>query len=215
MTTHELYIWLEGDFERPPKIETKVAPAMPLAEFRDRYVDPDRSYLIMRVYAAADDAGQNFTVTLHPAPGAPAPASETMAGTTLTGIKGIGRATIALLREKAGIESVEDLRAAGRTPMGRAALARQVGRSEQVILRWVQIADLMRLAGVGPDYSALLWEAGLKAPPDLLPQDPQGLLQILARINEEKHLTPRLPTLEQLNQWLDQAKTLPVLVLGT
>jgi predicted flap endonuclease-1-like 5' DNA nuclease len=208
----ELYIWLEGNFERPPKIEAKVAPTMPLPQFRDKYVDIDRSYLIMRVYAATDDAGRNFTVTLQRASADLVATSETIAGTALTGIKGIGRKYTAMLRDKAGIESVEDLRAAGTTSARRAALARQTGRSEAVILRWVQIADLMRVEGVGQDYSALLWEAGIKSPADLSVQNPERLLQRLTRINEEKRLTHRLPSLGQINSWIKQAKGLPVLV---
>jgi predicted flap endonuclease-1-like 5' DNA nuclease len=208
----ELYIWLEGDFERPPRIEAKVAPNMPLDQFRDKYVDPDKSFLIMRVYAASNDAGQSFTVTLRRASAGLAAASETIAGTTLTGIKGIGRKSTAMLRDKAGIESVEDLRAAGTTPAGRAAVARETGRSETVILRWVQLADLMRIEGVGGDFSALLWEAGIKRPADLTAQNSGRLLQLLTRINEEKHLTPHLPSLGQINDWIKQAKGLPVLV---
>ena len=208
----ELYIWLEGNFERPPKIEVKVAPAMPLRRFRDKYVDTNRSYLIMRVYAATDDAGQNFTVTLQPASEGLEEISETIAATTLTTIRGIGHKSVAVLREKAGIESVEDLRAAGTTPARRAALARQTGRSETVILRWVQLADLMRIEGVDGDYSALLWEAGLTAPADLAAQNPERLLQLLTRTNEEKSLTHHLPSLGQISYWIKQAKDLPELV---
>ncbi|MBN1220002.1 MAG: DUF4332 domain-containing protein [Anaerolineae bacterium] len=208
----ELYIWLEGDFERPPKIAAKVAPAMPLRNFRDKYVDTDKSYLIMHVYAATDDEGQNFTVTLHPANKSAKTTNQTITGTTLTGVKGIGRKYTALLREKAGIESIEELRETGATPAKRAALAQQTGRNETVILRWVQLADLMRLEGVGQDYSALLWEAGIKTPSDLPAQNPERLLQLLTRLNDQKRLTHRLPSIGQIMSWMEQAKGLPDLV---
>ena len=59
-----LYIWLEGDFDRPPNIAVKVAPEMPLPQFRDRYVDTQKSHLIMHVYGAMDDNGNPFEGSL-------------------------------------------------------------------------------------------------------------------------------------------------------
>lgn len=210
--SHELYIWLEGDFEQSPNIKTRVAPAMPLRQFRDKYVDTDKSYLIMRVYAATDDEGHNFTIALQPIEQKPDKTNETISGTVLTSIKGIGRKYTAMLREKAGIESVEDLREAGTTPAKRASLAQKTGRGEEIILRWVQIADLMRLEGVGEDYSALLWEAGLTTPSDLTRQKPERLCILLAKTNEAEHITHRLPSLGQITHWIEQAKSLPDLV---
>jgi predicted flap endonuclease-1-like 5' DNA nuclease len=207
---HELYIWLEGYFQQAPKIEARVAPAMSLPQFRDKYVDTHKSYLIMRVYAATDDQGQTFKVMLEPAE--VQTTSETITGTTLTGIKGIGRRYTAMLREKAGIESVEELREAGATPKGRKALAQKTGRSEKVVLRWTQIADLMRIEGVGEDYSALLWETGITAPADLPRQHPDRLLQLLTNTNETKNLTHRLPSTGQIADWIEQAKSLPPLI---
>ncbi|MBN1991691.1 MAG: DUF4332 domain-containing protein [Anaerolineae bacterium] len=165
----------------------------------------------MRVYAAADDEGRQFTVSLHPALENLETTNETIAGATLTGIKGIGRKYTAMLRE-AGIESIEDLREAGTTPAKRARLAQKTGRNETIILHWVQLADLMRLEGVGEDYSALLWEAGVTAPADLPKQNPERLLQLLTRANAEKRLTHRLPSLGQITAWIEQARELPVLV---
>jgi predicted flap endonuclease-1-like 5' DNA nuclease len=210
--SQDLYIWLEGNFEYPPKIETMVAPKMPLHQFRDKYVDTDKSYLIMHVYAATDDEGHNFTVTLHPTAQEPEKTSETISGTVLTSIKGIGRRYTAMLREKVGVESVEDLREAGKTPAARARLAEKTGRSEEVIQRWVQIADLMRLEGVGEDYSALLWEAGITAPSDLTRQNPERLRTLLAHTNDNKRVAHRLPSTGQITHWIEQAKRLPALV---
>jgi predicted flap endonuclease-1-like 5' DNA nuclease len=210
--SHELYIWLEGNFEHPPKIEARIAPAMPLRQFKDKYVDTDNSYLIMRVYAATDDEGHNFTVTLQPLEEKLDNTSETISGTVLTSIKGIGRKYTAMLRQKAGIESVEDLRETGKTPTGRAALARKTERGEEVILHWVQIADLMSIEGIGEDYSALLWEAGITAPSDLTSQKPERLRILLTKTNEEKRVAHRLPSLGQITDWIEQAKKLPILV---
>jgi predicted flap endonuclease-1-like 5' DNA nuclease len=208
-----LYIWLEGDFDRPPNIEVKIAPEMPLPQFRDRYVNTQKSHLIMHVYAATDDSGNTFEVAVQPLQ-TPAPqiiSPTTMAGTPLNKIKGIGPSFMAKLHE-AGIESIEDLRQAGTTTAKRAALARQVDRPESMVLRWVQLADLMRIDGVNAEQSALLWEAGIKTPADLPAQPADHLLPILRKTNEEKSVVKKLPSNSQLAAWIEQAKKLPVLL---
>ena len=206
-----LYIWLEGDFELPPKIEVKVAPDMPLPQFRNKYVNTDKAHLIMHVYAATDDDGNQFEVAVQPAQIPIQKSSTTISGTPLKGIKGIGPSYMAKLRAT-GIESVEDLREAGTTPAKRAALSKQVDRNESIILRWVQIADLMRIKGVDTKQSTLLWEAGIKAPADLPAQQPNHLLLLLRRINEESRIVKKLPSSQQLASWIEQAKKLPVLI---
>jgi predicted flap endonuclease-1-like 5' DNA nuclease len=208
----ELYIWLEGDFTHLPKIQARVAPHMPLSKFRDKYVPVDRSHLIMRVYAVTDEEGNTFTINLEPTELPNLETSETISGTTLTGIKGIGRKYTAMLREKAGIESIEELLEAGITPQGRAELVQKTGRNDSTILHWVQLADLMRVEGVGEDYSALLWETGITSPADLPRQKPESLLELLTKTNQQKRLTHRLPSLSQIISWMEQAKKLPVVV---
>ena len=206
-----LYIWLEGDFELPPTIEVKVAPEMPLPQFRNKYVNTEKNHLIMHVYGAKDDDGNPFEVAVQPVQMPVQKSSTTMVGTPLTGIKGIGPSYRAKL-QAAGIESIEDLREAGTTPAKRAALSKQVDRNESIILRWVQMADLMRIKGVGPQQSALLWETGIKAPADLPAQQLNHLLLLLRKINTEKRIAKKLPSNEQLAEWVAQAKKLPVLI---
>lgn len=206
-----LYIWLEGDFELPPTIEVKVAPEMPLPQFRNRYVNTEKAHLIMHVYAAADDDDNLFEVAVQPTQRPLQKSSTTMAGTPLTGIKGIGPSYLAKLRA-AGIESVEDLRQAGTTPGKRAELSKQVDRNESIILRWVQIADLMRIKGVDTQQSTLLWEAGIKAPADLPAQQQNHLLPLLRKINTENRIVKKLPSSDQLADWIEQAKKLPTLI---
>ena len=134
-----------------------------------------------------------------------------MTGTPLTSIKGIGPSYVAKLRA-AGIESVEDLRQAGTTPSKRAELSKQVDRNESIILRWVQIADLMRIKGVNTQQSTLLWEAGIKTPADLPAQQQNHLLPLLRKINTENRIVKKLPSNEQLAGWIEQAEKLPALI---
>ncbi|MFQ5613928.1 MAG: DUF4332 domain-containing protein [Anaerolineae bacterium] len=207
-----LYLWLEGEIDQMPDIQLKVAPAMDLPQFRDRYVHPTRSYLILRVYSATDDDGQSYDIVLSPGEPAAAEAVERAQATSLTAIKGIGRRYAALLRDKANIESVEMLLAAGATPEGRAALVRQTGKPASMILRWVELADLMRIEGVGADYSALLWQAGVKSVPELARQRPRALSKTLAQANQRRKTVNRLPSDEQVQDWIEQARGLPAVV---
>jgi predicted flap endonuclease-1-like 5' DNA nuclease len=209
--TQTLYIWLEGDFERPPTIEVKVAPEMPLPQFRNKYVNTEKSHLVMHIYAATDDDGNSYEVAVQPVKTPIQKPSSAISGTPLKGIKGIGPSYAAKLHA-AGIESIEELREAGVTPAKRVALSKRVDRNQSIILRWVQIADLMRIEGVGTKQADLLWEAGVKAPVDLPPQQPNHLLLLLRKINGEKQIIKKLPSSQQLAGWIDQAEKLPVLI---
>jgi len=70
-----LYIWIQGDPYRAPEVRVMAAPAMDLADFKERYVDAARGYLIVRVGQVCDQplevhqapAGPLYNVTLVPA----------------------------------------------------------------------------------------------------------------------------------------------------
>lgn len=122
-------------------------------------------------------------------------------------ISGIGPAYGERLRA-AGIRTTEALLRAGATPQGRQALAEQVGVSTDTILKWVNRADLMRIRGIGEQYSDLLEMAGVDTVPELARRNPENLHQKLAEVNAEKRLVRRLPTLEMVAGWIEQAKGL-------
>ena len=79
--------------------------------------------------------------------------------TKLEVIEGIGPTFAEKLR-KAGIGSLEALLEAGKTPEGRKELQEATGIGAEYILDWVNRADLMRIRGVGEEYSDLLEWAG-------------------------------------------------------
>ena len=49
----------------------------------------------------------------------------------------------------------------GGTAKGRKELAEKTGISESVILKWVNMADLFRVKGIGKQYAGLLEKAGV------------------------------------------------------
>jgi predicted flap endonuclease-1-like 5' DNA nuclease len=123
-------------------------------------------------------------------------------------IEGIGPAYAAKL-QAAGIQSTEALLKAGATPKNRKELAEKTGISGDLILEWVNHADLYRIKGVGSEYSDLLEEAGVDTVVELAHRNAQNLLEKMTEANEEKNLVRRLPTLSMVTRWIEQAKTLP------
>jgi len=219
-----LYVWIQGDPYQSPEVHVMVAPTMDLAEFRDQHVDTSRGYLIVRVGQVCDQPlsvnqdcnGQRYNVTLVPVEATATPETKVasavptqhISGISLTAIKGIGRHYATNLHVKANINSVQELLAAGATPYGRGQLQSQTRLSPRIILRWVQLADLMRIEGIGSDYSQLLWNAGITCVPDLAVQKPKLLLNTLTRVKEEQGGVQRLPYLEQVSDWIRQASAL-------
>ncbi|RLG63389.1 DUF4332 domain-containing protein [archaeon] len=111
-----------------------------------------------------------------------------------------------------GIKTTEDLLKAGRTPEGRRELAEKTGIPLRLILRWVNLADLIRIEGISGEYSDLLEEAGVDTVVELSRRDPEKLYAKLVEVNEKKKLVRRLPTLEMVTSWVEQAKKLPRVV---
>jgi predicted flap endonuclease-1-like 5' DNA nuclease len=128
--------------------------------------------------------------------------------TKLEVIEGIGPVYAAQLRE-AGIATIEALLDAGATPAGRQQVEERSGIGHALVLEWVNLADLMRIKGIGEEYSDLLEEAGVDTVKELRTRVPENLHAAMVRTNEAKRLVRRLPTLGMVRDWVQQAKNLP------
>jgi len=126
-------------------------------------------------------------------------------------IEGIGPSYAAKL-EPHGLTRIEHLLEQGGTAAGRKALAEKSGISEQLILEWVNHADLIRVDGVGGEYADPLEEAGVDSAPELAQRNAANLAATLAALNEEKKLVRRVPTEVEVARWIEHAKTLPRIV---
>lgn len=126
-------------------------------------------------------------------------------------IEGIGDAYRQKLVE-AGITNVDELLEKGSTPQGRSEMARTTGISDKLLLRWVNMADLFRIHGVGPGYAELLEASGVDTVPELAQRAPASLLEKMTAANAEKNMVRRLPDLSKVDGWVSQAKTLPRVV---
>ncbi len=122
-------------------------------------------------------------------------------------ISGIGPTYGERLRSL-GIRTTEALLKAGATPQGRQELAEKVGVSADTILKWVNRADLMRITGIGEQYSDLLEAAGVDTVVELARRNPENLHQKLVEVNAEKGLVRRLPNPAMVADWIEKAKGL-------
>lgn len=127
--------------------------------------------------------------------------------TKLSRIEGIGPAFAAKL-EAAGVHSIEQLLKMGATPAGRKELAAQTGLRPEQILKWANRADLMRIRGVGEEYSDLLELAGVDTVVELAQRRPDALLKKMLEVNAEKKAVRRPPALSMVQSWVEQAKKL-------
>ena len=111
-----------------------------------------------------------------------------------------------------GVRTTGQLLKRGAHPQGRALLAARTGIAEDEILRWIHRADLMRIPGVGKQFSELLEAAGIADLRDLGTREPRSLAALLDRVNGENHLAGRTPTTSMVELWVDEACELPGVV---
>jgi predicted flap endonuclease-1-like 5' DNA nuclease len=112
----------------------------------------------------------------------------------------------------AGIITVDDILAKGKTPKGRKELEEETGISGKLILTWVNHADLFRVKGIGPQFSELLEAAGVDTVKELKTRRADNLVAKMQEVNEAKHLTKVVPTVAQMQEMIDLAKELEPMV---
>jgi predicted flap endonuclease-1-like 5' DNA nuclease len=122
-------------------------------------------------------------------------------------IEGVGP----VLAEKlhaAGIKTTDDLLAKGATKAGRKALAEESGIDEGKILTFVNHSDLHRIDGVAGQFSELLEAAGVDTVKEFATRNAANLEAKMIEVNEAKNLSGKVPSADQLQKMIDQAKTL-------
>jgi len=112
----------------------------------------------------------------------------------------------------AGILTVEGLLKAGHNKSGRKAIAQGSGIDEKKILKWVNMADLYRIKGVGSETSELLEASGVDTLKELRNRNAANLHSAMNDLNAKKKLVRRVPSLKQLENFVDQAKGLDPMV---
>ena len=122
-------------------------------------------------------------------------------------IEGIGPSHAKKLRE-IGIKTTANLLKKGETPAGRKAVAAESGIDPDLILKFVNLCDLMRIKGVGEEYSELLEAAGVDTVKELRNRNPDNLAKAIAEANAARKLVRQLPSAKHCQRWVAHAKTL-------
>ena len=126
-------------------------------------------------------------------------------------IEGIGKEYGDKLRA-VDIQTTEDLLRRCGDKKGREGVSTEASISEKLILEWVNLADLMRINGVGEEYADLLEESGVDTVKELATRNAENLAVKMAECNEVKKCTDRVPSAETLQKWIDEAKTMEAAV---
>ncbi len=126
-------------------------------------------------------------------------------------IEGIGPTYAAKLSEL-GIKTTEAYLERAKDPSGRKALEKDTGIDGKRILKWANMADLMRISGVGEEYSELLEAAGVDTVKELKHRNAANLATKMSEVNEEKKLVRQVPSESQVTKWVEQAKELPAML---
>lgn len=126
-------------------------------------------------------------------------------------IEGIGPAYRAKLQE-AGVGNTDDLLEKAASKKGRAALAEATGIEEKRILSWVNLADLMRVKGIGKQFAELLHAAGVDTIKELRTRNAANLAKAVADANAERNLAKSVPSESQVAGFIDAAKAMEPMV---
>lgn len=167
------------------------------------------------------DAGTAVETALSPEPVEPvpppsqrapsAPARGGLTGYKLATIEGIGPARAAKLSD-AGIVTTGQLLDRCGSRQGRENTAEATGLDSGQLLKWTNMADLMRISGVGGEFAELLEASGVDTVKELRNRNPETLAAKMAEVNAEKKLTRRLASTKQITKWVEQAKTLDPII---
>jgi predicted RecB family nuclease len=108
-----------------------------------------------------------------------------------------------------GIRTTEKLLEAAKSPSGRRQLAAMTKLDERRLLRWANIADKLRIRGMGKEYAGLLCEVGVDTVRELRYRNPARLAKSMAEANKRRKLVRFLPSEKLVTRWVEHAKKLP------
>jgi predicted flap endonuclease-1-like 5' DNA nuclease len=123
-------------------------------------------------------------------------------------IEGIGPAYAKKLAAS-GVSTTGKLLKVAAHSAGRKDLAKQAEVTTKQVLEWVNRADLMRIGGVGTQYSDLLEASGVDTVVQLAQRNAQNISKKMAEVNGAKSLVRVLPSPDQVADWVAQAAKLP------
>lgn len=111
-----------------------------------------------------------------------------------------------------GVHSTDSLLRKAATSKARGRLARQTGIPENLIDRWVNMADLMRVNGLGESYCHLLMAAGIHRLEDLREARPEQLHDNIEALKDYRQWVGRLPSARKIRSWINASRRIPAVL---
>lgn len=111
-----------------------------------------------------------------------------------------------------GVASTDRLLLVAAHKKGREDISRETGIAEGRLLHLVHLADMMRVKGIGSEYSDLLDQAGVRTLAELQDCGPDRLHQDLIDLNEEHQIVRRLPSEGDVQAWVQDARAISSVV---
>jgi Domain of unknown function (DUF4332) len=109
---------------------------------------------------------------------------------------------------KAGVRTSSALIDLAAIRKDRSDLATATGLDQHDLQQWMNHAHLLRVRGVGAEYSELLVAAGVDTLRDLRRRNPTALLAKIIGLNGNSKVVSRLPTEGMVEGWIESAKAL-------
>ncbi|MDH6059123.1 DUF4332 domain-containing protein [Chrysosporum bergii ANA360D] len=111
--------------------------------------------------------------------------------------------------QNCGITTTKELIEQGKTGEARVALANKLEVNIQYVNKWVALADLARIPGIGWQYCGLLLHSGIGSVDQLAQTHTQRLHQQIMRLQVSTMQRRDLcPAMDVVQQWTEQAKIL-------
>ncbi|MCP3920319.1 MAG: DUF4332 domain-containing protein [bacterium] len=129
-------------------------------------------------------------------------------------IEGIGPAYSDKLAA-AETRTTEELLTKCSAPEGREALRVTTGIPTKLLLSWTNMADLMRIAGIGKQFSELLEASGVDTVNELRNRSADHLTAKMIEVNGAQRVAKTSPTEPQVARWIARAKALDPCVRTT
>ena len=108
-----------------------------------------------------------------------------------------------------GIRTTAKLLEAAKSPKDRKKLAEMTNIDPKKLLRWANIADKLRIRGMGKEYAGLLREVGVDTVRELKYRNPAKLAKTMADANKKRKLVRFLPSEKLVTRWVEHARKLP------
>jgi predicted flap endonuclease-1-like 5' DNA nuclease len=127
----------------------------------------------------------------------------------ITHMDGVGPELAAALK-RVGIRTTDKFLEAAKSPKGRKELAAKTGIDERSLLKWANMADRMRIKGIGNDYAELLRAVGVDTVRELKRRNAERLFQAMRSANRKRRLVALLPSQGAVERWIEHAQKLPL-----